>query len=91
MNHASQGAVNRVSNPCWGCAGVNRHVAGEEESLQERRSDSILTLSLAIAAARLQSKRRQGHRWAGLLSSEKDRSRDADLIPKRGKATQLAA
>jgi hypothetical protein len=34
--------------------------------------DSILTLSLAIDAARFQSKRRQGHRWAGLLSFEKD-------------------
>jgi len=30
-------AVNRGSNPCRGCAGINRHVVGEEESLQERR------------------------------------------------------
>ena len=27
----------RGSNPCRGCAGINRHVVGEEESLQERR------------------------------------------------------
>ena len=47
------------------CAGINRHVVGDERALQERRSESILTLSLAAAAARLQLKRRQGHRWAG--------------------------
>jgi len=27
----------QFSNPCRGCAGLNRHVVGEEESLQERR------------------------------------------------------
>jgi len=41
----------------WGelgsaCAGINRHVVGDERALQERRSDSILTSSLASAAAR---------------------------------------
>src|ERR1700730_6465091 len=35
-------------------------------------SDSILTLSLASDAARFQSKRRQGHRGAGLLSFENE-------------------
>jgi len=33
-------------------AGINRHVVGDERALQERRSDSILTSSLAPAAAR---------------------------------------
>ena len=31
------GAVNRSSNPCRGCAGINRHVVGDERALQERR------------------------------------------------------
>ncbi|MCX6617544.1 MAG: type II toxin-antitoxin system VapC family toxin [Acidobacteria bacterium] len=52
------------------CAGINRHVVGDERALQESRSDSILTLSLAPVAVRRQVKRRQRHRWAGLLSSE---------------------
>src|ERR1019366_10527971 len=52
------------------CAGINRHVVGDERALQERRSDSILTSSLAPVAARRQVKRRQRHRWAGRLSSE---------------------
>jgi hypothetical protein len=34
------------------CAGINRHVVGDERALQERRSDSILTSSLAPVAAR---------------------------------------
>jgi DNA invertase Pin-like site-specific DNA recombinase len=46
------GAVNCSSNTGWGCAGINRHVVGDERALQERRSESILTLSLAAAAAR---------------------------------------
>src|ERR1700720_3799719 len=54
-----------------GCT-VNRHVVGEEESLQERKSDSILALSLAGETVRFPPKRRQGYRWAGLLSFEKD-------------------
>jgi hypothetical protein len=41
-----------------GSAGINRHVVGDERALQERRSDSILTSSLAPAAARRQVKRR---------------------------------
>jgi hypothetical protein len=61
-----------------------------KEPYRKGDSDSTLTLSLAIAAARLRSKRRQGHRWAGLLTFENDQIRDADLIPERGKATQLA-
>ena len=43
-------------------------------------SDSIWALSLASAAARLQPKRRQGYRWAELLSFEKGWIRGADLI-----------
>jgi hypothetical protein len=64
---------------------------GRKNPYRKGESDSILTLSLAIAVARLQSKRRQGHRWAGLLSSEKDWIRDADLIPDGGKAIRLVA
>ena len=52
------------------CAGINRHVVGDERALQERRSDSILASSLAHVVARRQAKRRQRHRWAGRLSSE---------------------
>jgi len=34
------------------CAGINRHVVGDERALQERSSDSILTSSLAQYAVR---------------------------------------
>ena len=34
------------------CAGINRHVVGDERALQERSSDSILTSSLARYAVR---------------------------------------
>ena len=54
------------------CAGINRHVVGDERALQDRGSDSILTSSLAHAVARRQAKRRQRHRWAGRLSSENE-------------------
>ncbi len=54
-----------------------------KEPYRKGDSDSILTLSLAMAAARWQSKRRQGHWWAGLLSFENDLIRDADRIPDR--------
>ena len=40
------------------CAGINRHVVGDERALQERSSDSILTSSLARYAARRTAKRR---------------------------------
>src|ERR1039457_5985133 len=64
-------AVFRVmGRPGTECAGINRHVVGDERALQERRSDSILTSSLAPVAARRQAKRRQRQRWAGRLSSE---------------------
>jgi hypothetical protein len=46
------------SSPTRGCAGVNRHVVGDERALQERSSESVLTPSLAIATARLPLKRR---------------------------------
>src|SRR5712664_259764 len=42
-----------------------------KESYKEGDSDSILALSLAGDIARCRSKRRQGYRWAGLLSFEK--------------------
>ena len=38
---------------------------------RKEKSDSILALSLAGDAVRFRSKRRQGYRWAGLLSFEK--------------------
>ena len=47
------------------CAGINRHVVGDERALQERSSDTILTSSLAWYVARRMAKRRQRHRWAG--------------------------
>ncbi len=40
--------MNRAK-PGTECAGINRHVVGDERALQERRSDSILTSSLAQA------------------------------------------
>jgi len=46
-------------------AGINRHIVGDERALQERKSDSILTSSLAPVVVRRQVKRRQRHRWAG--------------------------
>ncbi|NMC70253.1 MAG: LamG domain-containing protein [Myxococcales bacterium] len=52
------------------CAGINRHVVGDERALQERSSDSILTSSLAWYAVRCTAKRRQRHRWAGRLSPD---------------------
>lgn len=61
---------NTRGNSVTACAGINRHVVGDERALQERRSDSILTSSLAPVAVRRQAKRRQRHRWAGRLSSE---------------------
>ena len=44
---------------------------GMKESYKKGESESILALSLAAGIARCQSKRRQGYRWAGLLSFEK--------------------
>lgn len=52
------------------CAGINRHVVGDERALRERSSDSIPTSSLARYAARRRAKRRQRHRWAGRLSPD---------------------
>src|SRR6266849_10629862 len=39
-----------------------------KESYKKGDSDSILALSLADGITRCRLKRRQGHRWAGLLS-----------------------
>jgi hypothetical protein len=49
-------------------------------------SESILTSSLARDIARCFLKRRQRHRWAGLLSCKKPVDQDADSIPSRRKA-----
>jgi hypothetical protein len=56
--------------PTATCAGINRHVVGNERVLQERSSESILAPSLAASIARCRLKRRQGYRWAGRLSFE---------------------
>ena len=49
-----------------------------KESYKKGDSDSILALSLAGDIVRCRSKRRQGYRWAGLLSFEKTQNQDAD-------------
>ena len=49
-----------------------------KESYKKGDSDSILALSLAGDIARCRLKRRQGYRWAGLLSFEKTQNQDAD-------------
>jgi len=46
-------------------------IRGLKESYKKGDSDSILALSLAGDIVRCRSKRRQGYRWAGLLSFEK--------------------
>jgi hypothetical protein len=69
-------------------AGINRHVVGDERALQERSSESILASSLAGEIARCRLKRRQGYRWAGLLSFEKPKEQDADFVPVGRKATR---
>jgi len=44
---------------------------GRKDPYSKGHSDSILALSLAGETVRSPPKRRQGYRWAGLLSSEK--------------------
>ena len=44
---------------------------GMKEPYKKGESESILAPSLAANIARCWSKRRQGYRWAGLLSFEK--------------------
>ncbi len=51
--HFAQGQMQECE-----CAGINRHVVGDERALQKRSSDSILTLSLAWYVARRTAKRR---------------------------------
>ena len=46
-------------------------LSGMKESYEKGESESILALSLAAGVVRCQPKRRQGYRWAGLLSFEK--------------------
>jgi hypothetical protein len=50
-----------------------------KESYKEGDSDSILALSLAGDIARCRLKRRQGYRWARLLSFEKRKIRTPTL------------
>jgi hypothetical protein len=52
---------------------------GMKESYKKGDSDSILALSLAGDIARCRLKRRQGYRWAGLLSFEKRKTRTPTL------------
>jgi hypothetical protein len=52
---------------------------GMKESYRKGDSDSILALSLAGVIARCRLKRRQGYRWAGLLSFEKRKTRTPTL------------
>jgi hypothetical protein len=52
---------------------------GMKESYKKGDSDSILALSLAGDIARYRLKRRQGYRWAGLLSFEKRKLRTPTL------------
>ena len=58
---------------------------GMKESYRKGASDSILALSLAGVIARCRLKRRQGYRWAGLLSFEKTEQQDADSLLRRGR------
>src|SRR5712664_653049 len=51
---------------------------GMKESYKKGGSGCILALSLAGGIARCRLKRRQGYRWAGLLSFEKTQNQDAD-------------
>src|SRR5258708_28991029 len=57
-----------------------------QEPYRKGSSESILTSSLAGDIARCFLKRRQRHRWAGLLSCEKPVDQGADSIPSRRKA-----
>src|SRR6266852_7469981 len=59
-----------------------------QEPYRKGSSESILTSSLAGDIARCFLKRRQRHRWAGLLSCEKPVDQEADSIPSRRKATR---
>src|SRR5229473_1037811 len=59
-----------------------------QEPYRKGSSESILTSSLARDIARCFLKRRQRHRWAGLLSCEKPVDQEADSIPSRRKATR---
>ncbi len=57
---------------------------GMQESYKKGESDSILAPSLTDGVARRRPKRRQGYRWAGLLSFEK-RDQGADLVMIEGR------
>jgi len=58
---------------------------GMQESYKKGESESILAPSLTDGVARRRPKRRQGYRWAGLLSFEKPMEQDADSVPKGGR------
>jgi hypothetical protein len=62
-----------------GAPGTTGMLQGMKESYKEGDSDSILALSLAGDIARCRLKRRQGYRWAGLLSFEKRKTRTPTL------------
>ena len=36
----------------WQCAGINRHMVGDERALQERNSETILASSFALTIVR---------------------------------------
>src|SRR5215472_14902833 len=66
------------------CAGINRHVVGDERALQERRvANPFWPRVLQADIARCRLKRRQRYQWAGLLSFEKPMDQDADSVPVR--------
>jgi hypothetical protein len=52
------------------CAGINRHVLGDERALRERSSDSIPTSSLAWCVVRRTAKPRRGERPQPLQATE---------------------
>ena len=55
------------------------HIDDGVLAIEKIGDDSILALSLAGDIARCHSKRRQGYRWAGLLSFEKRKTRTPTL------------
>ena len=57
-------------------------LSGRKNPYRKGESDSILALSLAGEIVRFPPKRRQGYRWAGLLSFEKDWIRVPTSSPK---------
>jgi len=70
-----------VGNP--ECAGINRHVVGDERAPQERRNSEI---HLGLEACRgHRAVASEAYKGAGLLSFEKPMEQDADCIPSGGR------